>query len=164
LLETNVISGSPSTIELTWNESVYSSIRVELDNVRSDTNADELRLRVGHTNGTILATGYNGIDREMDATTWDPLAASTYFEIAQSVKNTTTFAIDGVVRITSGRGVRTGCLVRAEMFYEDTLNAPRGHETQGLVSQSDIIDTVQFLWNSGDFDNQGDIKIYGLRR
>jgi hypothetical protein len=170
LIETNTVGGSPADIDLIWDESVYSSIRIECDGIQPATDGVTFRARLGDNDGgTIHATAgdYDGLTRVWEGTgAWSAHSPTDRIDLAVSCSNAANETINAVIEIEAGRSPDTGCAVKARVQYINNSSNQRVNEVKIFLDDAvaAAIDTCRLFFASGNFANVGDIKVYGLRR
>jgi len=171
LIETVTVSGNPTNIDLTWDETLYSSIRVELNAIQPSTDAVTLIARLGDNDGaTIHATSgdYDGVQQVWEGTgAFAAISVSDRVDIAASASNVANETISGYIEIFGGLSADTGAAFKSLIHYLNSVSNQRTIETKAFLDDQTqaAIDTLRLFWGaSSTWANTGDIKVYGLKR
>jgi len=167
--------------DFTWDESLYSRILIVAEGLVPATDGVSLRLRLGHTNGTVVLSGtddYGYIARG---------PSGSNFNLTDNESGLDTFiitgwsgSVEGVVGSNNDEGIsldialigmgstRSSPRVRIESTWLDASGAELISDVSGVVTDasgdSNQFDTVRLYWSSGNFETQGNIYVYGLKR
>lgn len=175
LISNNIPSAS-AVLTYSWDESLYSSIRVVFDEIRTDTDADTLTFRVGHTGGTVLAEtagNYQMHTNDMASPgLWVYSAATTVWELTNNdLGNVSTETASGRVILSGNLDTNLGVYVDADCLYQDTAGTHKYRWGKGIIGEfggsvdwAGNPDTFQLRLASGAFITQGTVKLFGLRR
>jgi len=166
-------SWTPSAVnskDFTWDEAVYSDIKVVIDNVIPATDGAELRLRFGHDNGaTILTSTSQTSSRDFNDTSFYADTNQSY--AALTYRQTTIEGVGSAAGESFSSTINLYCLSAGRLSY---LEQSAAFETSGGLQRQTIlradlndttgIDTIRLYWSSGNFETTGKIYVYGLKK
>ena len=166
LISTTAITAVGS-LDLTWDEAVYSAIRFVIEDLQIDTDATHLECRLGHTNGaTIVASAdYNGIFNA-GTTTWTNMgAASTQLRLTSggTMGNAAGEYYSGVIDVLNFASANLGATVEHNGLYHNSAGAQLPNKLfSRLINQTVAMDTLRLFPAAGSFRAAGSIAMYGL--
>lgn len=169
LISSNIPTAA-SVLSYTWDESLYNGIRVVFNGLRTDTDADTLSFRLGHTGGTDMADAagnYRVETNDMSTTLWVYDITTSSWELNNAdLGNVSTETASGRIIILGNQDPNLGCLIEADCLYQDTAGVHKYRFAQGLVAEADVWsgnpDVFQMRLASGAFVATGNINLYGL--
>jgi len=155
------------TFDITWDESLYVAIRLEYEDLETDTDNSSFNCRLGHTNGTVIfdQTGdYEGHIHAYSATLQN-MSTTSIITLHSAWGNATNEGIQGTLELTGYRKANYGAMV-----WNRCMNKNAAGDMQGLVAEAHLegtnvgaIDTIRFEVQGGaKFLNSGVVKAYGL--
>ena len=167
----DVVPTNTATYDLTWDETLYSDIRIVLEDIQCDLDTLSFLLRVGSANGGTIYSGaadYDGITRIWEGTgaysgitTTDGVVLSTQTSNVANETVSATFEIIGSSSANVSCGITTKTLVINSSSGNNRLTETKTF----LPTIKAAIDTVRLYWGStGKFQVAGTIKVYGLAR
>jgi len=167
-----------TSYDFTWDETLYSSVRLELEAIQPDSDAG-LLLRLGHTDGaTILNTtgDYLWSHREIgSATAFTVSGVTDEIELQPgglTVDASFTQGCGGKIEVIGGSDANTTAIVEASthFVYGGAGGTFYSYYVQGYVKNygrgSEAFDTLQIAWDGAmppSFKAQGSIRLYGLK-
>lgn len=149
--ETNV--GAVSVLDLTWDESLYDGIRIELSNVIPSATV-ALQARMGYGNGATFATsGYEFLRNGVLAT------GASLMTLSESCGTAAGETTSAVIDLTlNGNGGFAGTFQVASK--NSTFNS--GSAGQFWFNGTpQAWDAIRLYWFSGSFEAAGTYKLYG---
>lgn len=170
LISTTAISGDPANVDLTWNESTYSDVRIVLDAVQPATDGVTFRLRLGDTDGTVIhasTNDYDGVTQIWEGTgAFSAISGTDTVDLATSSSNAANETISGTIKVIGGANSDGGAAVKATIHYTNSTSNQRTIETKAFLDDNTqaAVDTVRLYFAAGNFANTGNIKLYGLRK
>lgn len=168
-LDDTTVSGSPANYEFTWDESLYSDIRIVYTGIQPASDTVSLYLIVGHTDGGTMfnsASDYDGNERERVSTTWSALSDTDQVRIAPNYSNASNETASGTIEITGSGDPNTGCNIDSKTHYLDAASNQRSYKVEAFLDDGNVgaIDTARLFFASGNLANVGTIKLYGLTK
>ena len=154
-----------ATIDIIWDETAYSAIRIILENIQPVINNANMNMQFGHTNGTvIIVSQYAGINQLYSGTTWNN-PSSTLPRLANTIGNDASDkGVYGIIDVFGFGSNSQGAMANIFLNWEDGTPTAQGKQTHIFVGgQDSIIDTFQLLLTSGNFQAVGNVKVYGLK-
>ena len=164
------VSGSPSQIDLTWDESIYINVKVVIEGIQPATDGVTFRARFGSANGGTIynsTNDYDGMQRAWEGTgAFSALADSTRLDLAPSSSNASNETIDATIDILCSGNADLGAALKATLHYINSSSDQRVLETKAFLDDgiNAAIDTIRLYFAAGNFANVGTIKLYGLTR
>lgn len=176
--------------DFTWDESLYSDIRIVIEGVIPATDNSHLYMRLGYNDGVNFFSGTS--DYFFHAEAKDP--SSPYNMVIPAGAPTNTFipiscgVVSGVAYIDTQAGVGSAAgegysgtvellgmaspvstpRICAKFSYEDDLGQHQFGEVNGNVydnaADTTVFDSARVYWESGNFEVAGKIWVYGLKR
>lgn len=166
-IETVTLDGTETNLDLTWDETIYSDIRIVVDGIQPQTDGVTLRLRVGHNDGgTIVTTGYDGNQFLWEGVAHTNYAVSDRVDELVSCSNAANETVSGTIEVKGGRSADTGVLVHSQWQYINNGSNQRAIENKTYMDDGEnyAVDTIRLFFASGNFAAQGQITVFGLRR
>ena len=160
--------------DFTWDETLYSAIRIELEGIQPSTDTNPM-VQVGHTDGaTILnnTSDYKSTYRNMGSdTAWTVSVATDGIELTpsgQTVDASGVAGMSGTVELIGGADPNTGVILEGKVTYRFNATDIHAYHTQGFVAPSAkmvAFDTVRLTWDGGTatFATHGSVRYYGLK-
>ncbi len=167
--------------DFTWDESLYSRILIVAEGLVPATDGVSLRLRLGHTNGTVILSGtedygyiatgpsggnFNLTDNGSGLNTFIITGWSGSAEGVVGSNNDEGISLD--ITLTGMGSIRSAPRVRIESTWLDASGAELISDVNGVVTDasgdSNQFDTARLFWSSGNFELQGNVYVYGLKR
>lgn len=165
-----------SAKDFTWNESLYSEIKLVIEGVQP-TSGSELRMLLGSADGTNIwssANSYNWDRRIITniATTGSNVGAGYYLPLSYggaNVSSTTGEGFSGEVSIAGVGSTVSQPVYDFKTVHEDTGNNQHAGSGYGRITSSSaaaaMVDTARLTWGGGTFaPGVGRVFIYGLKR
>lgn len=163
-----------------WDETLYSDIRIVLSGIGPASDEQELRFALGYNNGASFFTGsgdygYSVVSMADGTRNAQGVAGSlvtlTYEGVAgaaEGVGNGATEGVSGKIELTGGGSVTSGVAFDTNLIFSDLAGRSRSTHIQGALidpgARSNAIDSIRLLWESGNFKTTGAVYIYGLKR
>ena len=163
-------------IDFTWDETLYSSIRIELEGIQPAEDRN-LMVQMGHSDGaTILATAgdYESTYRGMQDIARTLSGTTTAIELdpgGLTVDATGTQGMSGKIDIIGGSDANTSVIIDAltHFVYGGAGGTMHSYHASGFIKPyaraSEAFDTVRLIWSGSPLKNfkaQGSIRYYGL--
>ena len=171
ILARTVISGTPSTVNFTFDGTNYDEIIFRLANIVPATDGANLWLRTSTNGGSTYDSGaanYDWVAREAsmqtapsDALTGDN--ADAQIVLANGIgSGSGEDGVFGEVRIFAP-SLAKKTSVFADLSWRDILDNGATTVLRGTRLSSSDVNAVRFLLSSGNFENGGIISMYGIR-
>lgn len=180
---TLIESWTPTAVnskDFTWDESLYSEIKIVLEGCAPATDDSDFACYLGHTNGTVFYTGasdYANTYRTIDGITLQEYTASD---------DRIRISSDGIIGATgdgvgsaSGEGISSTIALRGmnsivskayftvNSAWEDLLNNGLVGNITGFVidgtADTTALDSIRLIWEAGNFQTVGKVTVYGLK-
>lgn len=167
------ISGSPTSFTVTWNESLYSDIRIVISGIQCADDGISFQLLLGEANGATIhnTTGdYDGITKLWSTTGWFDLTDSTQVVLTTSTGNAAGEVVNGVIEIFGTHGSNIGGAIASRIYHRTSSGIDRVNEAKAFLETgagAGAIDTCKlrfFATTERTWANVGNITTYGLTR
>lgn len=150
--------------DFTWDESVYSDIKIVFQDLRTSTANEYLQFRLGYGDGASIITtaaSYKFTEGFVSQTN------QSFFREKGNQGSAATDGISGSINIISTGSTNSSPLY--EMDYTDVKSlTPNAGKVHGYIdtssAENNAIDTLRMFWSSGNFALVGDVYVYGLKR
>lgn len=157
-----------ATHKFTMDESLYSGMKIVLDNVIPATDSVSLLARLGHTDGgTIISSAnYDYDERRPGAATLAGTLNDSSFPLGNVIGTVAGEGISGHLETTGLASTKSAKGIISYMVFTDAGGTGGMAETIGFcdASLTTAFDTVQLLWSSGNFEATGEIRAYALAK
>lgn len=158
--------------DFTWDESLYSDIIAVITDISPATDDVGLGLQMGYNNGgTVVGStsDYSTSSSLSGTTPWTVSSTTTRIVLsAEGVGSAAGETFSGTIYLRSLGSTSQEKGLKADVNYTTSAGTKRDAriigETIDAALYSNAIDTIRFLWASGNFDPAGNISVYGLKR
>jgi hypothetical protein len=152
--------------DFTFDETIYSGIKLVLENIVPATDSVFLRVRLGHTNGGTIISSTDYWYTRIQTGSATPVAATAQDNIAlaNTIGTGANEGIGGTIETISfpstvtGRGIKTNI----EFTQSGGGNGLWATTAHCFASIGTAFDTVQLYWSSGNFEVNGSIQVHGI--
>lgn len=153
-----------STVDMTWDESLYSAIKVDFEQLETDTDNDAMYMQLGSVDGaTIHSTTSDYIGRyHVYQLGVSNLPETTQVRMITAWGNATGEGASGSMELWSYRGANNGAAFEIRTIAKNTAGASQRLLAQGVLTINSSVDTIRFLLGAGAFVATGTIRLYGL--
>jgi len=164
-----------SSKDFTWDETLYSEIKIVGEGLVPATDGASFRMRLGHTGGTVFYTGsgdYGGTAENLAANSTashDSYIVMAYSYTAEdTIGSNNSEGISFSLTLSGLNSTRSPAMVKGTSAYLTDGGVFRGSDifaiTADNASDSNTCDAARFYWSSGNYEAQGKIYVYGLKR
>lgn len=170
------VAGSPFTptatneFAVTWDESLYSSIRIEIENLRTNTNGGTLRFFVGSGGGVKHNSvgDYQNVYNAMTNGTWTLNGTTADIRVAPSWGNAAGQGAYGTVELKGINSSDNGGILEYSVVTRnssDSKTQRKGHVALEGGIDADIDGFIVGLVAGGhSFLSSGQIRVFGLKK
>ncbi len=154
-----------TTFDIIWDETLYSAVKIILENIQPATDNAHMDMQFGHTNGgTIITSGYDGTVNIYSNTTLSGIS-TTLPRLATSIGNDASDkGVYGEIDVLSFGSNSQGAMANCYLIHEDGSTTPHAQRTYIFLGGEDsVIDTFQLILTTGNFAVVGSVKLYGLK-
>lgn len=173
VIDSTDISGSPTEHKITWDEAVYSDIKVVISGIQCAVDGITLSLELGEANGATMHTtsgDYDGINLSWDNTTsYSQITPTDRIPLVTSTGNVAGETINGTINIMGTSGTDVGAMVNAWINYKNSSGNTRVFETKAFTDDgvAGAVDTYKLVFHATTdraWANVGNVKTYGLKK
>lgn len=170
VISTTTISSAASVVNLSWSNTGYKRIRIELNNVRPSTNGANLYMRTSTTAASSFHTSNNYWGFGIEDGRSDPFTqytiANTYATVmSYIIGNSTNEGVFGDITFLNPFETGAAPAVSFNLIAANTSNAMIGSQGGFKVNDSaaisDDIDGMQLYFSSGNVAS-GVIRVVGI--
>lgn len=166
LLDETDLAGDLAVYQFTWDETLYNEIKVKFSGIQPATDAVSLYCRVGSADGATIynsTNDYAGSEKLFESASWSALVDTTFVRLGASFGSDPGEVGSGNVIIDAFDDSLLGCTIKGELLYINSVANQRALQVQAFLDGGNaLIDTIQLYWASGNFENTGTIRVYGL--
>jgi hypothetical protein len=167
------VAGSPftptvaNTLNITWDETLYSHIRIIIDDIRTNDDNSLFGLRMGSGNGASIhssAGNYQNQSMSYTVSGWTADGGDNHIPVAAQWGAGATEGLFGEINILGGyNNGTTHSLIDIEAVYNLNTGTQVGIAIKTMVRVDSALDTIQFRMTtvSEDFQAVGNIRVYG---
>lgn len=156
-----------TNLDITFDETTYNAIRVEIEDALPNTDNVDMRIRMLYNNGASVesASGYYDYKGMSVAAYW----TATYDiddTATQGVGSAAGEGINGSFELAAFATAIGHGVLASKVAYKNIAGTgfSQSHEHFFSGATSRVIDGLRFYWESGTFQANGTIKVYGLKR
>ncbi len=167
LLSTTSVSGSPSELTASFDETAYDEIRIVLDQVIPATDGVSMYIQLSDDAGSTYfntVNDYDSVERTWEGSGgWSGGSDTDEIRLLASVGSGTNESVSGSIRLLCCNGTDNGALVAAEMLFTNSVANIRAYEVKGFLDEPASVDGFRLYFASGNFENTGTMRVYGLK-
>lgn len=155
-----------ANVDVTWDETRYSIIKVIIEDAQVGTDNVDVEVQMGHTNGgtIITATSYTTITNA-GTTTWSSASAQDHWLLtgAGNAGNAAGEYFSATMELTNFKSSNHSATLDGVANYHNTIGNILDTRFMGSHrANANAIDTLRFQPSSGNWAASGTIKVYGF--